>query len=158
MGASIAWSTKAAPAYKPISLSKDRPAELVAALSNDNLGWRMHAQRLLVERGQKDVAPQLYALARNKKVDELGLNPPAVHALWTLQGLGMLDGSTPAATAVAVEALKHPAAGVRKAALQALPETEASLKEVRAAGLLQDPDPFTRLAAVLMLAEASSVG
>jgi azurin len=130
---------KGSPAYKPISLSKDRPAELVAALSNDNLGWRAHAQRLLVERGQKDVAPQLMALARNKKVDELGLNPGAVHALWTLSGLGMIDGSPGGATAVAVEALKHPAAGVRKAALQTLPVNETTLKEV--------------LAAVLMLAE-----
>lgn len=143
---------KGAPAHKPLSLSKDRPADLLAALSNDSLAWRLHAQRLLVERGQKDVAPQLYALARNRRVDELGLNPAAVHALWTLEGLGMLDGSTAAATAVAVEALKHPAAGVRKAAVQALPATEATLKEVRAAGVLNDPDPFTRLAAVLLLA------
>jgi putative membrane-bound dehydrogenase-like protein len=149
---------KGAPPYRPISLSKDRPAELVATLSNDNLGWRMHAQRLLVERGQKDVGPELMALARNKNVDELGLNPAAVHALWTLSGLGMIDGSAGPATAVAVEALRHPSAGVRKAALQTLPANEATLKEVRAAGLLQDPDPFTRLAAVLMLAELPPSG
>jgi uncharacterized protein len=147
---------KNAPAYRPMSLSKDRPAELVSALSNTNLFWRMHAQRLLVERGQKDVVPQLYALARNRSVDELGLNPAALHAIWTLEGLGMLDGSTTAATAVAVEALKHPAAGVRKASLQALPVSAATLKEVRAAGLLQDPDPYTRLAAVLTLAKLPS--
>jgi azurin len=118
----------------------------------------MHAQRLLVERGQRDVAPALMALARNKNVDELGLNPAAVHALWTLAGLGMMDGSAQGATAVAVEALRHPSAGVRKAALQTLPANEATLKEVRAAGLLQDPDPFTRLAAVLMLAELPPSG
>jgi putative membrane-bound dehydrogenase-like protein len=144
---------KGAPKYRSISLSKDRPDELVATLSNDNLGWRMHAQRLLVERGQKDVAPQLIALARNKNVDEMGMNPAALHALWTLSGLGMIDGSAGGATAVAVEALRHPSAGVRKAALQTLPPNQATLKEVRAAGLFQDPDPFTRLAAVLMLAE-----
>ena len=143
--------SKSAPTYRPMALSKDRPAELVAALSNNNLFWRMQAQRLLVERGQKDIMPQLYALARNRNADEMGLNPGALHGIWTLEGLGALDGSTPAATAVAVEALKHPAAGVRKAALQALPVNAATLKEVRAAGLLQDPDPFTRLAAVLML-------
>jgi azurin len=51
--------------------------------------------------------------------------------------------------------LKHPAAGVRKAAIQTLPANAATLKEVRAAGLFQDPDAFTRLAAVLLLAELS---
>ena len=50
--------------------------------------WRLHAQRLLVERGQKDVVPQLVALVRNKSVDEVGTNGGALHALWTLQGLG----------------------------------------------------------------------
>ena len=39
---------------------------LVAALSSDNMLWRLHAQRLLIERGQKDVVPQLIALTRNK--------------------------------------------------------------------------------------------
>jgi len=143
---------KAAPKYKPLTLSKERPAELIGALSNDNLFWRLTAQRLLVERGRKDVAPQLYQLARNRRVDELGLNPGALHALWTLEGLGMLDGSNAQATTVAVEAMRHPSAGVRKAALQVQPETEDTLKSARSAGLLEDPDPHTRLAAILLLA------
>ena len=49
-----------------------QPAGLVSALSSDNMLWRLHAQRLLVERGQKDVVPQLIALVRNKSVDEIG--------------------------------------------------------------------------------------
>ena len=49
--------------------------------------WRLHAQRLLVERGQKDVVPQLLAMVRNRAVDEVGTNGGAMHALWTLQGL-----------------------------------------------------------------------
>ena len=44
------------------------------------------AQRLLVERGQKDVVPQLLALVRNTAVDAIGINGGAMHALWTLQG------------------------------------------------------------------------
>jgi azurin len=141
-----------APAYKPISLSKDRPAELVKTLANDNLGWRMHAQRLLVERANRDVVPDLIALVKNRNVDELGINPGAIHALWTLSGLGVIDGSSGPASAAAVEAMRHPSAGVRKAALQVLPANEATLKEARAAGLLQDPDPFTRMSAMLLLA------
>ena len=42
-----------APAAKPMALHKDRPDELVAALRNDNLFWRLTAQRLLVERGKR---------------------------------------------------------------------------------------------------------
>jgi len=134
---------KGAPAYKPMSLSKLRPLELVKALENNNLFWRLTAQRLLVERGQKDVVPQLVALAKNQTVDELGKNPGALHALWTLEGLGMKDEP------VVAESLKHPAAAVRKAALQVLGENENTLKLARAAGLLTDPDPHTRLAALL---------
>jgi putative membrane-bound dehydrogenase-like protein len=144
---------KGSPAYKPMSLSKDRPAELVKALGNDNLLWRMTAQRLLVERGNKDVVNSLIKLTKNRKVDALGLNPGALHALWTLQGLGALDGSNRQATAAAVAALKHPAAGVRKAAVQVLPAGEATMQQVRAAGVLEDRDPQTRLAAVVRLAE-----
>jgi uncharacterized protein len=145
-----------APAAKPMSLSKDRPADLVRALKNDNLFWRMTAQRLLVERGKPDVEPQLIALVADRSVDELGLNPGALHALWTLHGLGLLNGSDKRATDVAVAALRHPTASVRKAAVQVLPATAATLPEIRSAGLLEDRDPHTRLAAVLMLSELPS--
>ena len=59
---------------KKLSLSRTNAPGLVAALSSDNMLWRLHAQRLLIERGQKDVVPQLIALTRNKSLDELGLN------------------------------------------------------------------------------------
>ena len=75
------------------SLSKNDPAGLVAALSSDNMFWRLTAQRLLVERGQKDVVPQLLALVRNPAVDAIGINGGALHALWTLDGLGALAGA-----------------------------------------------------------------
>jgi azurin len=116
--------------------------------------WRMHAQRLLVERGQKDVVPQLLALVRNPSVDEIGLNGAALHALWTLHGLGELSSLTSEAGKTAVGALKHPAAGVRKAAAMVLPTTAESASAIAAAGLLEDKDLHTRLAALLVLADA----
>ena len=137
---------------RPMSLAGATPQQLVAALENDNLFWRLTAQRLLVERGNADVAPALIRLVQDREVDALGLNPGALHALWTLHGLGLLDGSNGQATAAAVAALRHPAAGVRKTALQVLPQNAQTLQQVRAAGLLNDPDPHTRLAAVLSLA------
>ena len=51
-------------------------------------------------------------------------------------------------TRAAVGALKHPAAGVRKAAAMVLPHTARSGQAILAAGLLRDPDLHTRLAAV----------
>ena len=42
---------KGAPPAKKRSLSKADPAGLLDALAADNMFWRLHAQRLLVERG-----------------------------------------------------------------------------------------------------------
>ena len=47
-------------------LDPNDPAGLVAALKNDNMLWRMHAQRLLVERGKTDVVPALIALVKDQ--------------------------------------------------------------------------------------------
>jgi uncharacterized protein len=143
-----------APPAKKMSLSRTNAAGLVAALSSDNMLWRLHAQRLLIERGQKDVVPQLIALTRNKSVDELGLNGAALHALWTLHGLGELAGVNGEAGKAAIDALKHPAAGVRKAAAMVLPKTAEGASAVAAAGLLMDADLHTRLAAILTIADA----
>ena len=75
------------------------PEKLVATLKNDNMFWRKHAQRLLVERGKQDVLPALFGLVRNHEIDEIGLNVGAIHALWTMHGLGALDGTNAEATA-----------------------------------------------------------
>ena len=115
-----------------IAVAPPTRAGLLEALASDNMFWRLHAQRLLVERGQKDVVPQLVALVRNKTVDEVGINGGAFHALWTLQGLGETANPASEGYKAAVEALKHPAAGVRKAAAMVLPKTpEAASRDRR---------------------------
>ncbi len=129
------------------------PQLLVAALKNDNMLWRMHAQRLLVTRGQKDVVPALSELVRDKGVDEIGLNPAAIHALWTLHGLGALAGSDGQAIDAALAALKHPSAGVRRAAAMVLPRNQTSLDALLSSKLLDDPDAQVRLAALLAVSE-----
>jgi putative membrane-bound dehydrogenase-like protein len=134
------------------SLEQATPQQLVATLKNDNLFWRRHAQRLLVERGNQDVVPALIAAARDTSVDEIGLNAGVVHALWTLHGLGALDGTNAEATAAAVATLKHPSAGVRRNAVQVLPRKGESVDAILAAGLTHDPEPLVRLAALLALA------
>src|SRR5690606_2106671 len=112
-----------------------------------------HAQRLLVERGERDVVPRLIELVQDTSVDELGLNPGAIHALWTLHGLAALDGSDPRALEAARAALRHPSAGVRRNAVQVLPATAATTADLLAAGLLEDEDPQVRLQAAATLAD-----
>jgi putative membrane-bound dehydrogenase-like protein len=140
-----------APGPKPPGRFALDPADakgLVVALTNDNLFWRLHAQRLLVERGKRDVVPDLMRLAYDRSVDALGLNPGATHAIWTLHGL-----NAPEARAVAVAALSHPSAGVRRNAAQALPRDREAVKDLLASKLLNDPDAQVRLAALLALSE-----
>ncbi len=123
--------------------------ELVAALKADTQLMRLHAQRLLIERGDKDVVPALVALTQETSVDALGLNVGAIHALHTLQGLS----EVPEAMAAAVSALKHPSAGVRRAAVSTLPRVGAVVVPLLASGVLTDPQPQVRLATLLTLAD-----
>jgi len=134
-------------------LDPNDPAGLVATLKSDNLLWRLHAQRLLVERGDTDVVPALRKLAADRSVDAIGLNPGAIHALWTLKGLGALDGGDAQSFGAAAEALKHPSPGVRRSALLTLPRDEKAIERILAAGSLGDPDAQVRLAALLTLAD-----
>ena len=145
----IGW--KNAPAYTPIVLSKSRPDELVATLKNNNMLWRRHAQRLLVERNQKDVVPKLVELVKDKSVDEIGLNTAAIHALWTLHGLNAIED--PQVLAVVTDALKHPSNDVRKTAVQVLPRTAETAKSLLAIDALHDKDQLVVLNSLLAFSE-----
>jgi hypothetical protein len=106
-----------------------------------------------VERGKPDVVPALLAMAGDPGVDAIGLNVGVIHALWTLHGLGALDGSHAEATAVAVAGLKHRAAGVRRNAVQVLPQDAKSVEAILDAGLTRNPDAQVRLMSLLALAD-----
>jgi putative membrane-bound dehydrogenase-like protein len=142
-------NAKAAPALK---LTKDDLPNLLAALQNDNMFWRMTAQRLIVESKNMQALPFLYNIINNQKVDEVGLNSPTVHALWTLHGLGVLDGTNAEAISVVTKAMSHPAGGVRKAAVEVLPKSPQAVNIIQTSGLLNDPNLNTRLAAIKVIA------
>ncbi len=137
----------------PYALAPDDPQAWASTLAHPNLLWRRHAQRRIVERGGTDVVPRLLELVRDRSLDPIGLNVGAIHALWTLHGLGVLDGSHTHALAAATDALQHPSAGVRRNAVQVLPLLPESAERIVAARLLEDPDPQVRLAALLALAD-----
>ena len=136
-----------------MDLERATPEQWVQTLKNDNLLWRLAAQRLLVERGQTDVVPALCALVDEQTVDEIGLNVAAIHGLWTLHGLGALGGSSDKEDKSAIMALKHPSAGVRRAAVTVLPRSSSSLEAILGDKMLEDSDPQVRLATLLAISE-----
>jgi mono/diheme cytochrome c family protein/glucose/arabinose dehydrogenase len=89
------------------ALSKAAPEELVRTLSHPNGWWRDTAQRLLVERGETSVVPQLTRLA-SEAVDWRA----RLHALWTLDGLDAIEPP------ILQRALSDTSADVRAAAIR----------------------------------------
>lgn len=134
------------------NLSTSQSVNLVAALNHTNRLWRRHAQRILVERGKLDVVPGLIELVQNPRVDEIDLNVGAIHALWTLKGLGALDAPNTSAFAAAKAGLKHASAGVRRNAALVLPGCQESVDALADAKLLADSEPQVRLGALMALA------
>jgi putative membrane-bound dehydrogenase-like protein len=140
-----------APPAEPMTLDPEDADGLVSALTHGNMFWRLHAQRLLIERGKTDVVPGLIALTKDRGVDPIGLNPGAIHALWTLHGLGAIEGEAKAAV---VEALGHPSAGVRQNAVRVLPiDDDLVVSAIQQSRLLRDDDPHVRLSTLLALSE-----
>ncbi len=94
---------------KPKKLSQAPSSDLVNALSDAN-GWqRDQAQRLLVERDDKQAVPALQELVRKGKTS-LG----RFHALWTLEGMKRLDAD------ILFQALQDDNALVKSTALRLL--------------------------------------
>ena len=141
-------SYKNAKAYSPISLSIQYADELLKALKSDNMFWRMHAQRLLVERGQKDIVPALIEMVKDQNLDEIGINAAGIHALWTLKGLNALDNNT-------IEiALKHPSSDMRKNAIKAMEFNAASVDLILKYDLLNDPEKLVVMNALLLMSKS----
>jgi putative membrane-bound dehydrogenase-like protein len=133
------------------SLHEASPEQLLSAMGDDNLHWRLMAQRLLVERAQLDVIPQLIALVA-------GDSPRAAqHALYTLAGLDALTKAPQQSMPALVSGLQHADPGVQRAALAALPRSEQGAELILRNGLLEGNDPFVRREALLALAECPAV-
>jgi mono/diheme cytochrome c family protein len=117
-------------------------AELLAGLSGGTQYGRLRAQRLIVEGKKQDLAPALRDLV-TKSSAEVG----AIHALWSLQGLGELDVATHQA------ALLSSSPELRRNAIRALGADAAAQKLFFGAGVVADKAPATRLAALVKLAD-----
>ena len=157
---------------KPVypKLDPNDPRTLLAALGNENLFWRLQAQRLLIHRGDKDVLQRLadMVLARPNAAPLARVRPhrgpplrprtiaphtPRSTALRTMQGLGAFAGDHGVWDNVLVAGLAHPSAGVRRSALACLPRNAASAEKIVAARSLFDREPLVRKDALLAVSE-----
>lgn len=143
---------KKAKDYTPLKLSQNDIPGLLAALESDNMFWRMTAQRLLVESKNQTAIAGLFQIVNKQSVDEIGLNSPAIHALWALKGLGALNGSNLEAWEVVKKAFFHPAAGVRKAAIEVLPSNQLATDAILSNKLINDANLNVRKSVILAIA------
>ena len=126
-------------------LSGRDTARWLTALGSPVMDVRLQAQRRLVEAQDRTVVPELVRLVADASADELNLNPRALHALWTLHGLGA-SGSAPKS------ALRHASAAVRRAAVMTLPADGWTAEDWRQL-LVNDTDAQVRLASLLTVAD-----
>lgn len=121
------------------SLAKASPGELVAALDDSNLFWRLTAQRLLVQRDLVAAVPSLKtALRRGGR--------SSVHALWALQGMGRLEMPWHQA------ALLSGSADLKENAIQALGNEVEDAQLLYDSAVLADSNLSVRRAAVTKMA------
>ena len=100
------------------------PDDLLEGLESDNLFWRTAAQRLIVENSKKELIPELINLAKKEiQSNTENINTTAIHALWTLKGLGAIDGSNKQTNDLVIKALSSKSYGLKKAAIALLPES-----------------------------------
>ncbi len=100
-------SEEPVPLVRDFPLGKASDPDLVEYLNHPNVWWRMHAQRLLVGRQSAGAIDRLIEIATG------GSRPESrVHALWTLEGLGILDAS------LIQTALEDPVPGIRENAIR----------------------------------------
>ena len=116
------------------SLAGAAPSELADAMGHPNQFWRLTAQRLLVQNGHHPAVPKLKLMVAKGGV-------AAIHALWTLDGLGALDSATHQTALLSAE----PA--VRRNAIKALGSDPEALQLFFDAAVVKDSDSLVRLAA-----------
>lgn len=118
-----------------IDLGNASAKELVKYLGHDNIWWRRHAQRLLMDRKPTEVQELLNSMAE-KHTSAIA----RTHALWTLEGLGLLQETTLS------KALQDDTPGVRENAVKIAELLLIDFPGIAQAlpALTDDPDPKVR--------------
>lgn len=131
------------PDFKPPRMYSETAAQLVAHLEHPNGWWRDTAQKLLVLRQDKSVAPALRTMATGS-TNQLA----RIHAMWTLEGLGSFDAK------LARELMKSPDPQIRIQAIRASETLYKATDKSFAAdyrAMTEDSDPNVVIQAMLTL-------
>ena len=134
---------------KGLNLGDAPGDQLVKELANPNGWWRINAQRLLVDRADRNIVPALEEMASGSSA-AMG----RLHALWTLEGMNALQSS------LIKKALKDSVGGIRENAVKL---AELHLKDGTELGsaltaLQNDKDIKVRFQLLLTLGSISSSG
>jgi mono/diheme cytochrome c family protein/glucose/arabinose dehydrogenase len=131
------------------AMSKATTRDLLGHLTHPSGWWRDTAQQVLVERGDRSASEALRNMAFN---DPRALS--RLHALWTLEGLGLAD------EAVIVRALSDGNSSLRAAAIRVaeglMDHGSAALWD-RLSAMANDPEPRVQIQLALSLGEADSL-
>ena len=139
------------PPNEPRSLANAGTKQLVEALTSSNMFWRRHAQRMLIEQQDQNAIPLLIDLLRREKVDAIGLDVGAIHALQTLFSLSAFRSEQH--RDVFADALNHTSSSVVRNAVQLTPHVSFGHSVLTNSKAFASPDPQVRLAALLAIAQ-----
>ena len=140
-------STREVPSGRRNRLSKASSQRLVQLLEHPNSWQRETAARLLYERQDKSVRPKLQALVRKGRTATA-----RVHALWALNGLGLLTRE------MTLDAIDDPDPRVREQAVllsERWLDTSSSLRR-KVIAFSADPDARLRFQVALSLGQAKA--
>jgi putative membrane-bound dehydrogenase-like protein len=126
---------------KGLNLGKASVEELVKTLGNENYWWRINAQRLLVDRADKNAVPLLVETMHN------GSALAKLHAMWTLDGIEAISKEN------ILDALKDSDPRIRENAIQVAEKYINKIPELAPAlvALQNDSDNKVRFQALLTL-------
>jgi len=113
---------------QPVLLDPADTASLLDGLHDPALVHRLHAQRLIVERGKTDLLPKLKSASKGET---------GVHALMALRGLGYFAAGSTEGLALLSDLLGHPSPDQRRTALALWPAEQPCAFDP-----LKEADPF----------------
>lgn len=139
--------------------SEATEATLVNALYHTNFMWRLQAQKQLIYRSTLSAATltQLEDILKSQGTpDAMGNDPAATHAIWVLEGRGLLASDATRWSPVVQAALKNSAWATRRNVVQAVPRTAAYGAVLHAACAVNDEHSQVRLQAMVAIQEGAT--
>jgi len=135
------------PIRRSTKLDSSNTGSLVASLGSPSQSIRIQAQRLIVERGGDSAVTALVkTVEAEEPVGSSGLPLAAVHAIWTLQGLGPTLNQPAKSTLTDALASSHPL--IRRHAMLALGATDPSVVAALPTMIMDSQDPREQLIAL----------